>query len=143
MGTSRLTAGVLLTAAVTLGAAAPASATHNGSDNASCVAQFVTAIPPGARGQAISFGAQDPLLHPFGTESGDWPPEGCELHVCFGDEQDIRVSEVWASQEQLDAFGEKLGAEVGGGRRPALRSAGDIGGSYRRNLLTQRSRYGQ
>ncbi len=22
-------------------------------------------------------------------ESGDWPPEGCRLHVCFGDEQDI------------------------------------------------------
>jgi hypothetical protein len=41
-------------------------------------------------------------------ESGDWPAEGCRLHVCFGDEQDIRVSEVWESQEQLEAFGEKL-----------------------------------
>ena len=42
------------------------------------------------------------------TESGDWPPAGCQAHLCFGDEQDIRVSEVWESQEQLDAFGEKL-----------------------------------
>lgn len=42
------------------------------------------------------------------TDSGDWPPEGCELHVCFGDESDIRVSEVWESREKFDAFGEKL-----------------------------------
>lgn len=42
------------------------------------------------------------------TESGEWPPEGCRLHVCFGDEQDIRVSEVWDSRDKLDAFGEKL-----------------------------------
>lgn len=42
------------------------------------------------------------------TEGGDWPPEGCQLHVCFGDEQDIRVSEAWESQEKFDAFGQKL-----------------------------------
>jgi hypothetical protein len=41
-------------------------------------------------------------------QSGDWPADGCELHVCFGDENDIRVSEVWESREKLDAFGEKL-----------------------------------
>ena len=50
------------------------------------------------------------------TEAGDWPPEGCQVHVCFGDEQDIRVSEVWESPEQLEAFGEKL--------RPRLEEAG-------------------
>jgi hypothetical protein len=49
-------------------------------------------------------------------QSGDWPPEGCQLHVCFGDEQDIRVSEVWDSQENFEAFGEKL--------RPRLQAAG-------------------
>ena len=54
-------------------------------------------------------------------ESGDWPAEGCKVHVCFGDEQDIRVSEIWESQEQFEAFGEKLmprlaasGAQVSG-----------------------------
>jgi hypothetical protein len=47
------------------------------------------------------------------AESGEWPPEGCLLHVCFGDEQDIRVSEIWESQEQLEAFGEKLGPRLG------------------------------
>jgi len=46
------------------------------------------------------------------AESGDWPPEGCLLHACFGDTQDIRVSEVWESQEQLEAFGEKLGPKL-------------------------------
>ena len=50
------------------------------------------------------------------TEAGDWPADGCQLHVCFGDENDIRVSEVWESREKLDAFGEKL--------RPRLEEAG-------------------
>ena len=50
------------------------------------------------------------------TESGDWPAEGCQLHVCFGDENDIRVSKVWESREKLEAFGEKL--------RPRMEEAG-------------------
>ena len=50
------------------------------------------------------------------TEAGDWPPEGCQLHVCFGPEDDIRVSEVWQSAEMVQAFGEKL--------RPRLEEAG-------------------
>jgi hypothetical protein len=50
------------------------------------------------------------------TQAGDWPADGCQLHVCFGDESDIRVSEVWESREKLDAFGETL--------RPRLDEAG-------------------
>ena len=49
-------------------------------------------------------------------ESGDWPADGCQLHVVFGDEQDIRVSEVWESQDKFEAFGDKL--------RPKLEEAG-------------------
>jgi hypothetical protein len=41
-------------------------------------------------------------------ESGDWPPDGLEYHVFFGPDDDLRVSEIWDSQEQLDAFGERL-----------------------------------
>jgi hypothetical protein len=41
-------------------------------------------------------------------ESGDWPADGCQIHVLFGDENDIRVSEIWESREKLDAFGEEL-----------------------------------
>lgn len=50
------------------------------------------------------------------TGAGDWPPEGCQLHVCFGPEDDIRVSEVWESADQFQAFGDKL--------RPKLDEAG-------------------
>lgn len=38
----------------------------------------------------------------------DFPPEGCEMHVCFGSDGDLRVSEIWDSREQFEAFGEKL-----------------------------------
>lgn len=41
-------------------------------------------------------------------ESGDFPPDGLDYHVCFGPEGNLRVSEVWDSREQLDAFGERL-----------------------------------
>jgi hypothetical protein len=41
-------------------------------------------------------------------QGGDWPPDGLEYHVCFGSDDNIRVSEIWDSQEQFDAFGERL-----------------------------------
>jgi hypothetical protein len=49
-------------------------------------------------------------------DAGEWPADGCQLHVAFGDDQDIRVSEVWESREKLDAFGDTL--------RPRLEEAG-------------------
>jgi hypothetical protein len=49
-------------------------------------------------------------------QSGDWPAAGCLIHVAFGDERNVRVSEVWESREQLQAFGEKL--------QPKLAAAG-------------------
>lgn len=39
---------------------------------------------------------------------GDWPPDGLDYHVCFGSEGTLRVSEIWDSREQLDAFGDRL-----------------------------------
>jgi hypothetical protein len=50
------------------------------------------------------------------TAAGVWPPDGCQLHVCFGPEDDIRVSEVWQSTDQFRAFGDTL--------RPRLEQAG-------------------
>jgi hypothetical protein len=41
-------------------------------------------------------------------ESGGFPPEGLDYHVCFGSEGDLRVSEIWDSKEQFDAFSERL-----------------------------------
>jgi hypothetical protein len=49
-------------------------------------------------------------------ESGDWPPEGFELHVCFGSEGNLKVSEIWNSQQQFEAAGEH--------RMPILEEAG-------------------
>ena len=39
---------------------------------------------------------------------GDWPPEGLYSHCFFGSEGDLRVSEIWDSREQFEAFGERL-----------------------------------
>jgi hypothetical protein len=49
-------------------------------------------------------------------EAGDWPADGLDYHVCFGSDPNLRVSEIWDSREQLEAFGERLMpvlAEVG------------------------------
>jgi hypothetical protein len=35
-------------------------------------------------------------------------PDGLEYHVCFGSEGNLRVSEIWDSREQLEAYGERL-----------------------------------
>ena len=42
------------------------------------------------------------------TDAGEWPADGCELHVCFGPEDDVRVSEIWESKEKFEAFGPTL-----------------------------------
>jgi len=47
------------------------------------------------------------------TEAGEWPAEGCQLHVCFGPEDNIRVSEVWESAEKAQAWGDTLGPGLG------------------------------
>jgi hypothetical protein len=49
-------------------------------------------------------------------ESGAWPPPGLQLHVMFGNEGDLRVSEIWESEEQQRSFSEHL--------LPALERAG-------------------
>jgi hypothetical protein len=41
-------------------------------------------------------------------KSGDWMPDGLEYHVAFRSGRDLRVSEIWDSREQLDAFHERL-----------------------------------
>ena len=41
-------------------------------------------------------------------ESGHWLPEGLEYHVAFRSNGNLRVSEIWGSRGQFDAFGEHL-----------------------------------
>jgi hypothetical protein len=38
----------------------------------------------------------------------EFPPDGMDYHVCFGSEGLLRVSEIWDSREQFEAFGERL-----------------------------------
>jgi hypothetical protein len=55
-------------------------------------------------------------------EAGAWPnPDGLQMHVLFGSEGNLRVSEIWDSREQLEAFGatmmpilEDVGVEFAG-----------------------------
>jgi hypothetical protein len=41
-------------------------------------------------------------------ESGEFPPDGLELHVAFTAGGNFRVSEIWDSMQQFEAFGERL-----------------------------------
>ena len=40
--------------------------------------------------------------------TGKYPPDGRDYHVCFGADGGLRVSEIWDSLEQLQAYGEVL-----------------------------------
>lgn len=56
-------------------------------------------------------------------ESGNWPADGLEYHVCFRspDDDNVRVSEIWESREHFDAHAEHL--------MPVLAAAGiELGG---------------
>ena len=39
---------------------------------------------------------------------GDWPPEGLDYHAAFKSDGKFRVSEIWDSREQFEAFGQRL-----------------------------------
>jgi hypothetical protein len=50
------------------------------------------------------------------NEEGVLPADGLDYELCFGTPGNLKVSQVWDSQEQLDAFGARLMpilAEVG------------------------------
>ncbi len=49
-------------------------------------------------------------------DAGHFPPDGLDYHVCFLADGNVRVSEIWESQEKFEAFGETL--------RPKLQDAG-------------------
>lgn len=41
-------------------------------------------------------------------ERHEWPPDGLILHVGFGSDGDMRVSEVWESRDKMEAFQQHL-----------------------------------
>jgi hypothetical protein len=40
--------------------------------------------------------------------SGEFPPDGLDYHVAFSSGGSFRVSEIWDSKEQFEAFGQRL-----------------------------------
>jgi len=42
------------------------------------------------------------------NEEGVFPADGLDYEICFGSGDKLRVSQVWDSKEQLDAFGARL-----------------------------------
>src|SRR4051812_48272015 len=46
------------------------------------------------------------------SRGADFPPDGMELHVCFGPGGQLRVSEIWSSRKQFDAFAQRLIPEI-------------------------------
>jgi hypothetical protein len=42
------------------------------------------------------------------NDAGIFPAEGLDYEICFGSEGHLRVSQVWDSREQMDAFGQRI-----------------------------------
>jgi hypothetical protein len=45
---------------------------------------------------------------PLIKAAGQFPPDGLDYHVAFSAGGSFRVSEIWDSQQQFEAFGERL-----------------------------------
>jgi hypothetical protein len=45
---------------------------------------------------------------PLIQAAGQFPPDGLDYHVAFSSGGSFRVSEIWDSQEQFEAFGPRL-----------------------------------
>ena len=42
------------------------------------------------------------------NEAGVFPADGLDYEICFGSEGNLKVSQVWDSKEQMEAFGARL-----------------------------------
>jgi hypothetical protein len=42
------------------------------------------------------------------NEAGVFPADGLDYEICYGSDGNLRVSQVWDTQEQLDEFGARL-----------------------------------
>jgi hypothetical protein len=59
--------------------------------------------------ESVTTQQYDQAVERVNQELGEELPDGCELHVAFiGPDGNVRVSEIWDSQEQLEAFGQRL-----------------------------------
>jgi hypothetical protein len=50
----------------------------------------------------------DETISRLKSDGGDFPPDGLEYHCAFMADGNLRVSEIWDSQEKFEAFGPRL-----------------------------------
>ena len=50
----------------------------------------------------------DETISRLQSDGGDFPPDGMEYHCAFTSDGNLRVSEIWDSQEKFEAFGQRL-----------------------------------
>jgi hypothetical protein len=50
----------------------------------------------------------DETIRRLEDDEGDFPPDGLDYHVAFMVDGQLRVSEIWDSEEKFQAFGERL-----------------------------------
>ena len=58
--------------------------------------------------------------------SGDFPPDGMKLHILFGEEGDLRVSELWGLGRRVRGFRFCVDADTRGGWSPILRASRSV-----------------
>ena len=57
---------------------------------------------------SVTMQQYDEAMKVINEELGEDAPDGSVMHVCFGSDGDLHVSEIWDSREQWEAFGAKL-----------------------------------
>ena len=50
----------------------------------------------------------DETIKRLESDGGAFPPDGMEYHCAYMADGNLRVSEVWDSQEKFEAFGQRL-----------------------------------
>lgn len=50
----------------------------------------------------------DETIKRLKASDSKWPPDGLAYHIAFSSGGSFRVSEIWDSREQFDAFGKRL-----------------------------------
>lgn len=67
----------------------------------SILARFVAA-------PSVTTEQYDESVRRLEASESPWPPDGLEYHVAFTSGGSLRVSEIWDTGEQLEAFGQRL-----------------------------------
>ena len=61
-----------------------------------------------APASAVTTQQYDETITRLKADGGEFPPDGMEYHCAFMSDGNLRVSEIWDSQEKFEAFGQRL-----------------------------------